>query len=288
MIDIEAALEYARRHRLEALVVACGEDVIAEAYGDAFERDTAHKLFSGTKSFWGIAAIIAEWEELLSLDEPVADTLESWRADPWKRRVTFRMLLSLTAGHAFGGLGAGVPSFESAIELPLVNEPGTAFTYTGISLQVFGAAFARKLAPLGLTPQQYLNVRVLRFAHAHLAGWRTLPDTTQPLPTGASMDATNWLAFGRYSLMHRASFSECFRGSSANPRYGLGWWLEGPHDDGPADMYYASGSGGQGLYCIPELDVTAVHFGAGGSYKHDAMLRRLTGRHATRGAVRNL
>jgi CubicO group peptidase (beta-lactamase class C family) len=282
VIDIEAALEYARRHRLEAFVVARGDDIISETYGGGFDRNAPHKLFSGTKSFWGIAAVVAELEALLSLDEKVADTIESWRSDPWKRRVTYRMLLSLTAGHPFGGLGAGVPSYERALEMPLANEPGSTFTYTGISLQVFGAAFARKLAPLELTPQQYLTVRVLDAAHASVAAWRALADTTQPLPTGAAMNAVNWLAYGRYVLSNHASFWQCFRGTAANPNYGLGFWLEGPHGDGPPDAFYASGSGGQGMYCIPELDVVAVHFGAGGSYKHDAMLRRLTGRSSKR------
>jgi CubicO group peptidase (beta-lactamase class C family) len=282
VIDIEAALEYARRHHLEALVIDRGGDVIAEAYGDEFERDTPHTLFSGTKSFWGVAAVVAQSEGLLAIDEPVADTLEGWRTDPWKRRVTFGMLLSLTAGHGFGGLGSAVPPFERALEMPLVNEPGTAFTYTGISLQVFGAAFERKLAPLGMTPQQYLLERVLDPAQAPVAAWRTLADGTQPLPTGASMTAAAWLAYGRYVLQHRETFAKCFRSSGINEHYGLGWWLEGTHDYASADINYASGSGGQGLYCIPELDVTAVHFGAGGSYKHDAMLRRLTGRHAQR------
>jgi CubicO group peptidase (beta-lactamase class C family) len=282
VIDIEAALEYARRHRLEAFVVGRGNETICETYGDGFERNAPHKLFSGTKSFWGIAATVAQSEGLLALDEPVAETLETWRDDPWKRRVTFRMLSSLTAGHAFGGLGSGVPSYQRALEMPIVNEPGTAFTYTGISLQVFGAAFARKLAPLRMTPHQYLQARVLAPAGAELAAWRTLPDGTKPLPTGASMNAPAWLAYGRYVLRNHTAFSECWRGSGANANYGLGWWLEGPLDDGLPDVFYASGSGGQGMYCIPELDVVAVHFGAGGSYKHDAMLRRLTGRSSKR------
>jgi CubicO group peptidase (beta-lactamase class C family) len=278
MIDTDAALAYAQRHRLEAFVVTTGATIVAHACGDDYTLQTPHKLFSGTKSFWGVAATVAQNEGLLRLDEPVADTIDAWRDDPWKRRVTLRMLLSLTAGHAFGGLGSGVPTYERALEMPLATEPGSTFTYTGISLQVFGAAFARKLHALGLTPHEYLIDRVLQPAGATVATWRTLPDGTQPLPTGASMSAADWTKYGRYVLQRRDTFDECFRGTPAGPRYGLGWWLEGPHDDGPCDIPYASGSGGQGLYLLPAFDTIAVHFGAGASYKHDAMLRRLTGR----------
>jgi CubicO group peptidase (beta-lactamase class C family) len=275
VIDTEAALEYATRHRLEAFVVAQGARIVTEAYGSGFTPEAPHKLFSGTKSFWGIAAAIAQSEGLLTLDEPIAETIHEWRADPWKRRVTFRMLLSLTAGHAFGGLGSSVPTYERALAMPIVNEPGTAFTYTGISLQVFGAAFARKLAALGLTPQTFLTERIFQKADVQVASWRALSDGTQPLPTGASMTARMWLEYGRYVMQHRGEFAECFRGSAPNPKYGLGFWLEGPRVDGPSQIAYASGSGGQGLYLLPEPDVVALHFGAGGSYKHDAMLRRL-------------
>jgi CubicO group peptidase (beta-lactamase class C family) len=273
-MDTDAALEYAQRHRLEALVVRRGADVVAQAYGVGFSLDTPHKLFSGTKSFWGLAATVAQREGILNLDEPVCETIEAWRDDPWKRRVTPRMLLTLTAGHAFGGLGSAVPTYDRALEMPLANEPGSTFTYTGISLQVFGAVFANALRALDVTPHEYLRQRVLQPANAEVATWRSLSDGTQPLPTGASMSAAAWSNYGRYVLDRSDEFAECFHGTAANPRYGLGWWLDAPAD-GAAAIPYASGSGGQGLYLLASSDAAIVHFGAGASYKHDAMLRRL-------------
>jgi CubicO group peptidase (beta-lactamase class C family) len=273
-MDTDAALEYARRHRLEAFVVRRGADVVAQAYGDGFSLETPHKLFSGTKSFWGVAAIIAQREGILKLDEPVCETIEAWRDDRWKRRVTLRMLLTLTAGHAFGGLGSAVPIYDRALEMPLTNEPGSTFTYTGISLQVFGAVFAQKVRALDMTPHEYLLDRVLQPANSAVATWRSLSDGTQPLPTGAAMSAAEWSNYGCYVLERSDEFADCFRGTAANPRYGLGWWLDAPAG-GAAVIPYASGSGGQGLYLLASSDAAVVHFGAGGSYKHDAMLRRL-------------
>jgi CubicO group peptidase (beta-lactamase class C family) len=273
-MDTDAALEYARRHRLEAFVVRRGADVVAQAYGDGFSLETPHKLFSGTKSFWGVAAMVAQREGILRLDEPVCQTIDAWRDDPWKRRVTLRMLLTLTAGHAFGGLGSAVPTYDRALEMPLANEPGSTFTYTGISLQVFGAVFAQKLRALDMTPHEYLRERVLQPANAGVDTWRTLSDGTQPLPTGAAMSAGAWSNYGRYVLERRDAFADCFLGTAANPRYGLGWWLDAPAG-GAEVIPYASGSGGQGLYLLASADAAVVHFGAGGSYKHDAMLRRL-------------
>lgn len=270
-MEIEAALEYARRHGLEAFVAARAGDTVAEVYDNGFDAGNAHALYSGTKSFWGITALYAQADGLLRLDEPVADTVVSWREDPWKRRVTLRMLLSLTAGFGFGGLGSAVPTYDRALAFSLKNEPDSTFTYGGIPLQVFGAVLARKLAPLA--PQAYLRERVLNPAGVTVAAWRTLADGSQPLPTGASLTAANWLAYGRFVLRERSALAACFHGSLANPRYGLGWWLGAA--GAPNDLVYASGSGGQALYLVPSLDLAIVHYGKSASYKHDALLKRL-------------
>jgi CubicO group peptidase (beta-lactamase class C family) len=270
--DFANAVAYARSHGLHALVIARGADLIAREYGDGYEPERPHALYSGTKSFWGVAALYAQQDDLLALDELVADSVASWRDDPWKRRVTIRMLLSLTAGFGFGGLGASVPPYDRALATPLRDEPGTRFTYGGIPLQVFGAVFARKLAAENLTPHDYLRERVLEAAGVGVASWRTLSDGTNPLPTGASLRAEDWLAYGRFVMTECQQCAPCFHGSDANPRYGLAWWLGAR--DAPEDLVYASGSAGQALYLVPSQDLTIVHFGSSSSYRHDAFLKR--------------
>jgi CubicO group peptidase (beta-lactamase class C family) len=271
--DLSAAIAYARRHSLHALVIARGQDVLVEEYGDGFEAGMPHPLYSGTKSFWGVAALYAQADGLLSLDEPVAETVASWRDDPWKRKVTIRMLLSLTAGFAFGGLGASVPTYDRALATPLRDEPGSRFTYGGIPLQVFGAVLARKLSGQRLTPQAFLRERVLERAGVRVVSWRSLSDGSQPLPTGASLRADDWLAYGRFVIAGRGALKACFEGSSANARYGLGWWLGTRGARG--DLVYASGSAGQALYLAASLDLAIVHFGKSSSYRHEAFLNRV-------------
>lgn len=271
--DIGPALEYARAHDLHALAVARGNELLVREFASGFGDETPHPIYSGTKSFWGIAALYACKDGLLTLDEPVAATIPAWRDDPRKRAVTIAMLLDLTAGFGFGGLGASVPSYDRALATPLRNEPGTHFTYGGIALQVFGAVLARKLANAARTPHQYLHERVLDRAGVHVANWRTLSDGTHPLPTGASLRVKDWLAYGRFVLDHRTELARCFVGSDVNPRYGLAWWLG--VRSAPADLCYASGSGGQALYIVPSLDLCIVHFSRSSSYRHEVFLRRL-------------
>src|SRR5581483_3632799 len=105
-ISVEAALAYAQKHGLEAVGVTQNGKSIVERYDNGFRAESVHALYSGTKSFWGPVAIRAERDGILALDEPVGESITEWGSDPAKRRITIRMLLSLTAGFGFGGLGA--------------------------------------------------------------------------------------------------------------------------------------------------------------------------------------
>ncbi len=284
-MNVSAALAYSRKHGARAFLVSVDGSLEEEIYDGDWDAGRAHALYSGTKSFWGPLALAAREDGLLDLDEPVAATIEEWRDDVWRSRVTLRELLSLTSGFGFGGLGASVPLYAKALALPLKNEPGSTFTYGGIPLQVFGAVLARKLAPRGLSPHVYLRARLLDPAGVSISSWRSLADGTQPLPTGAMMTARDWVRYGETIardgvfasgarlLAEREALAECFRGSVANPRYGLGWWLDpsGRFDD----LAYASGSGGQAMYVFRERGIVIARFGDGGSYKHEAMLRTL-------------
>ena len=281
-MDVDAAAAYAERHALHALLVQRGDEIVFERYGGGYDAGKPHALYSGTKSFWGVLAVAAQHDGLLDVDEPVSATLPEWSGGA-KARVRLRDLLQLTSGIGFGGLGAGVPSFGKAVAVELKDEPRTTFTYGGIPLQVFGAVLARKLAPRGLSPHQYLHERILDPIGLRVDAWRTLKDGTQPLPTGAFVTAREWRKFGvlvrdagtweKKTIVPREALARCFAGSGANPRYGLGWWLS-PLAKHP-DVVYASGAGGQALYVVPSARAVIVKFGGSASYKHDAFLKRL-------------
>jgi CubicO group peptidase (beta-lactamase class C family) len=283
-LNLDAALAYAERHTLHALLVRTGDRVVLERYGGGYDAGKPHALYSGTKSFWGVLAVAAERDGLLELDEPVARTIPSW-SEGAKARVTLRDLLQLTSGIGFGGLGSAVPAYEAALATELKNPPGETFTYGGIPLQVFGAVLARKLAPRNLSPHDYLRERILDPIGLRVANWRALKDGTHPLPTGAFLAAREWLKFGllirdrgrreQKTIVPEDALARSFIGSPANPRYGLAWWLS-PLPAHP-DVVYASGSGGQAMYVLPSENAVVVKFGNASSWKHDAFLKKLLG-----------
>src|ERR1700727_197315 len=66
----EAALAYAERHTLHALLIEVDGAVVFEQYANGYDAAKPHALYSGTKSFWGVTAAAAHDDGLLDLDEP--------------------------------------------------------------------------------------------------------------------------------------------------------------------------------------------------------------------------
>src|SRR5438045_7653156 len=74
------------------LALQNGQTLLQQSAGEP------HKIYSGTKAFWGLAALAAAEDGLLNLDENVAATIPAWRSDPRKARVTIRQLLDFSCG----------------------------------------------------------------------------------------------------------------------------------------------------------------------------------------------
>jgi len=90
---VSAAAEYSVRHRgASFLAIQDGRTLLEQ------NAKMPHKIYSGTKAFWDLAALAAAEDGLLNLDERVAETITSWRSDSRKVQVTIRQLLDFDSG----------------------------------------------------------------------------------------------------------------------------------------------------------------------------------------------
>src|SRR5436853_990442 len=124
------AAKYSESRHGSAMLVMQNGRTIFEHYANGASAKRRWPIFSGTKSFWGIAALAAVQEGLFRLDDPVSDTITEWKSDPRKSQITIRELLSQTDGIE-GASRLPRPTIRDrnamAIKLPMIAETGTAF-----------------------------------------------------------------------------------------------------------------------------------------------------------------
>ena len=156
---MKAAATYSAARRGTALLIIQEGRTVFESYPGNHSAQETHKIYSGTKGFWVLAALAAEEEGILKLDECVAETIDEWRKDDRKARITIRELLNFTCGlEPMSRLhGDTVPDRNAvALRVPVVAAPGERFIY-GPSRRPQLASRPRHNCALG--PQIYKSDR---------------------------------------------------------------------------------------------------------------------------------
>ncbi len=309
--DFALAARFSSSHGGLALRVEQGGKVIGESYASGFSASTPHKIYSGTKSFVAVAALIAMHEGLLTMNEKASDTLPEWRGDR-RRSITISQLLSHTSGLDPDGdlIYPARDQLAAAVHVPLIDPPGARFHYGAVGYQAFGEILRRKLRPRGRSVEGYLTEKVFDPLDIDIADWKH-DDAGNPLiHSGISLSTEEWAKFGEFINRVRRGYQKqlvtdeelglLFTGHFANPAYGLGFWLNRPppvprlqpitelqlaidgdqlYPGGPRDLVAAIGSEKQRLYMIPSLDLVVVRFGREAAFSDgDFLSRLLTGR----------
>lgn len=314
--DCARAAKYSESKRGASMLVLQNGQTIFEHYANGGSARGRWPIFSGTKSFWGIAALAAVRDGLFKLDDPVSDTINEWKSDPRKSQITIRELLSQTDGieGASRLQRASIRDRNAmAIRLPAIAGPGSAFIYGPSHLQIFSELLRRKLK--GRNTIGYFEARVSNRLGLGRLNYKK-DARGNPLPaTGFELTAREWARLGELVLgkgsyhgrqiVPAALLREAFAGSSANPSYGLTFWLnqQAPNGreadmermldlrwqdvqwtnvcvckDAPADMVVALGSGYQRLFVIPSLEAVVVRQGSNARFSDAHFLRLVLGR----------
>lgn len=301
------AARYSREHGGLALRVQQGGRMVFEDYVSGFSTDTPHRIYSGTKNFVAVTALIAEQEGLLDLNEPASKTLTEWQHDR-RRTITLDQLLSQTSGLSPGTdiIDSAHDQMAAALRVHLMDPPGRRFHYGPVGYQAFGEVLKRKLRASGRTVEGYMRDRVFNPLGIDTPYWKH-DDAGNPLMhAGLALTAEDWATFGEFvkrggqyrqkQLVKHQLFELLFTGHNANPAYGLSFWLNRPeptprpqrmkdlqpaidgdqlYPGGPRDLYAALGTSQQRLYIIPSRDLVIVRFASGARYSDGDFLSRL-------------
>src|SRR2546428_3717781 len=96
--DCARAAKYSESRRGVSMLVMQNGRMIFEHYANGGSASGRWPIFSGTKSFWGIAALAAVRDGLFKLEDLVSHTISEWESDPRQTRITIRQLPSQTGG----------------------------------------------------------------------------------------------------------------------------------------------------------------------------------------------
>ena len=289
--------------------------IVFEHYANGGLVNGRWPIFSGTKNFWALAALCAVRDGLIKLDDRVADTITEWKNDSARSQITLRQLLNQTDGiDKAPFLHRQLPNRNAmAVRLSMLAAPGAAFIYGPSHLQIFSELLRRKLAGRSVTSYLEQNVtgplelRALEFKRDGVGN---------PLPaSGFELSAREWARLGElvlgdgsyhgHQIVPAALLHEAFIGSSANPSYGLTFWLnrQAPHAreidiekeldldwqrahwidicvcrSAPPDMIACIGSNYQRLYIIPSMNAIIVRLGQNAKFSDAHFLRLILGR----------
>jgi len=297
--DLEAAAEYSRRHGGRAFVVIEGDTVRIERRQNN-ARDTFNQtIFSGTKSFGCALAALAVGDGRMALDERVSETFSDLATRETSAAITPRDLLTQTSGMKGGGTSTRGDHYQwirTHARLLAGTPPGARFTYGAAHWDLF-AAFAHE--KLGEDPIAYLERRLLQPLGITPVFWKADDVGQRFLAFGLVTTPRAWARYGMLlrdggmvdgrRLLPADGVADCWRGTTANPAYGFGLWLNRPMPKaikgsygfpttlrgliangqdaailpgGPDDLAMAAGSADTRLYIIPSRDMVIVRFGS--------------------------
>src|SRR5438045_4235141 len=77
--DCARAAKYSESKRGVSMLVLQNGRTVFEHYANGGSAGARWPIFSGTKSFWGIAALAAVHGGLFRLDDLVSDTITAWQ-----------------------------------------------------------------------------------------------------------------------------------------------------------------------------------------------------------------
>jgi CubicO group peptidase (beta-lactamase class C family) len=188
--------------------------------------------------------------------------------------------------------------------------------YGPCQLQIFSEVLRRRLWPRHLTPQTYLTRRILRPLGIGEVDFREDSKGNPLLASGFKLTSRQWLALG-ILILHKGKYGhrqivssdligECFRGTRANPMFGMGFWLnrtandpfarevdvekmldipwerqDWHHDclcrEAPRDMIAAIGSHYERLFIVPSMNLIIVRQGREANFSDSRFLRLILG-----------
>ena len=272
---LESALaDIGRMDGIYSFILVRNGFLAAEQYFREGHRTKPHNLKSASKSVLSALIGVAVQEGLLHLDVPVCDIIPGSKRndDSRKAEITVRHLLTMTSGleptsyRAYNSWVLNGDWVKSALDRPLVADPGTRFQYSTGNTHLLSAVLT---AATGMSTKAYANRKLFEPMAITIHGWDTDPkgiyqggNNLLLVPRDMARIGQLYLDRGKYG--ERQLIPEAWVDESTRPgrfgknevygSYGYLWYC---NPDGH-DAYVAVGFGGQYIYISREYNCVIV------------------------------
>lgn len=270
-----------------ALVVIYNGQLVAEQYAPGFSNNTVMPAWSAAKSITGLLIGILVKKYGLNVDSTAP--VPQWNGTK-QHSITVKQLLQQTSGlnyaekyiypsEATTMLFKRGDMARYAEGLPLKYPPGTVFNYSSGNSNILSGIIKRTIGERDYASFPYKEL-------LYKIGMRSavLEPDASGMYVGSSFCYATARDFAKLGLLclnngswnNEEILPQNWIQQSTQPsnadltkNYGYQFWLNGFEKPGasrsypnvPADMYYASGYGGQGIYIIPSKKMVIVRLG---------------------------
>jgi CubicO group peptidase (beta-lactamase class C family) len=291
---MSAAIKSGQYGNIDAVLIVRNGKLVFEEYYGIYNVNRLHDLASVTKSILSLLVGMAfDHGFLTDINQPVADFFPEYAnifdADSAKRKITIRHLLTMSSGlqwdewsysytssmNSYYQMQRSADWLKFVLQRPLINEPGSLFTYNSGGSMLLGAIIKNAC---DMYADQW--AQILLFEPLAITAFQWDKNSAGLIHTGGGLHLRpRDLAKIGYLVLKRGKWndvqlvSESWIDSSTavsiniwpGVNYGFQWWLrELPEQEGftsaPNDIIYGLGYAGQYLFIIPRLDmVMLVH-----------------------------
>jgi CubicO group peptidase (beta-lactamase class C family) len=273
-----------------ALIVRHGS-VVLEAYSYPYDDTIYHDLASVTKSVTTTLVGIAATQGKLDLDAPIVSFFPNRTIDgrELKDAITVRDLASMSSGLDCIGYPSEITLEEMqassdwaqfVLDLDVVAEPGTVFSYCSPGMHLLSAILSRAT---GMSAFEFARASLFEPLGIDDAYWPADPQGVSHGWGGLALHPKDAAKLGFLLLqggawegrqivspgwVHEATSVQIETVADPREDYGYGWWVF-PGQEEEVGFFRADGDGGQRILVVPSLDLVVVT--AGGGFSPDAI-----------------
>lgn len=286
---IDKELKY-RYQSINGIVIVRGGNIVFERYNNGFGPEDTHNVASVAKSITSaLIGILIDRGYIKNVDQKILDFFPEYKASPsdiQKRTLTIKNLLTMTAPVAWQ---TGTGGFEPLNRLrrqkdwikfilDLLGKKGDTgkFQYSSVGSHLLSAIISRTTGKcarvfgnenlfktLGMREIPDSNMKSFTLDDVfgkNVNGWINDPTGITIGGWGMTITPRDMARFG-FLYLNRGQWSgkqiipeKWIEESIAENRndYGYNWWLKG---SGENFSYFAAGSGGSFIWCIPGKDL---------------------------------